>query len=832
MEQRYSLLTDQVLRPVLSPLRGLLWLLLLGSIAGTAAQAGTDESADLRIVAERAPAGGLAVVVVELTEPKPITSGELCLRYPLGPVLEELENVALLNSSPVTGSAQADGGEVEVTFDSPDASFGNSPDLPIMVLAIPVSAQASPGQSASIEIDLSRTTLRDPQGHPYTVTVKENDFSVGGVSITSLEPLSGIVAGGSFITVRGVGFQPGVEVDFQEANDDDAVFISSTEVRVPIGSDFNLLPTTRVRVRNQDDSEDLFYPAALLEGVAPPPPPQPALGIGRSLLRVAVGQSAEVEVDVEQASPGQSVVLRAQMGSLLQVTPPQILNASSQRLTFRVLGRQAGQSQLEAELGQLTATIPLQVVDGSSLTIPVIRNNADSRLGVALVNRAAEPSQVMIRAFPSTSGGPPSPPAQPALLFLQSALTLQPGEQRARFIDEIEAGLQDFSGWLEVSSLNPGLHATFLNLPAERITYAGDSGSIPAATTSYVTGSSFSASAPPEFSVTHRGLSPLALEVDWIGPEGDLRGQIQETLAGQETFIASFQQLFPQAQEDGFSGYLRVQADQPVVVYQQSLAPDFVFGQGAARPIADSETASGATALVAPGGGRLCLPHLIEGGGFFTEITLINGSPTAAQGQVTFMADSASDPLAGLSATVEMPGNAQRILRVGELLALDSSQLVSGSLIVELPLGSAASAVLGRLDDPGYRTAVPLLPEAVQEAVFAQVASGEVGSSQLFTGLAVADLRDPGSGPDAELLIEVFTESGELAGQASRPLAAGERRALLLTEWIEGLPDQQGGHIRVSSDAPIAIIELFGDFGQTFLSTVSASPASSVSKPR
>ena len=70
----------------LLPLSGRLWLILF---IPSAVHAQVDVGVDIRIVNEVAPAGGLAVVLVELTEPKPISGGRLRLDFGeslLGPV--------------------------------------------------------------------------------------------------------------------------------------------------------------------------------------------------------------------------------------------------------------------------------------------------------------------------------------------------------------------------------------------------------------------------------------------------------------------------------------------------------------------------------------------------------------------------------------------------------------------------------------------------------------------------------------------------------------------------------------------------------------------------
>jgi hypothetical protein len=87
---------------------------------------------------------------------------------------------------------------------------------------------------------------------------------------------------------------------------------------------------------------------------------------------------------------------------------------------------------------------------------------------------------------------------------------------------------------------------------------------------------------------------------------------------------------------------------------------------------------------------------------------------------------------------------------------------------------------------------------------------------RIFTGIT---LLNPNLGP-ALISLEVFAPDGQPKGVVLTELAAGEKRARLLPEWIQGLHRQLGGYVRVRSTRPVVGFELFGS--ADFLAAVPA----------
>lgn len=861
-------------------LLAILWTAALPISAQTA-------EAELRIVDEMAPPGGLAVLVVELTEPQPITEGEICVRVPPSPVLKKVQNVALLSrSAQVAGSATISNGVIDVQFTSPTSNFGIDADVPLMVIAIPVSSQAQPGQTVDVTIDLSRTTLLAPDGSTYPLSVKNARITVGGVSITGLQPASGNLSAGAQIVVQGVGFQSEVEIDFNNAAQNDPVLMGSTEAVVTLTAPFQLSPITRVRVRNPDDTEDLFYPAALLPGLATNDPPfaqadsadtfsatgveidvlgndsdpngnalsllsvsQPSngsaaiLGIGTILyqpdpdfvgsdtfdytvgdglggtanatvtvavspalifpeasLTLPLGGLGEVEVELFSSSDA-PVELTASDPNLVRLSPAQPPLPGQPTVGFRLVGTDLGQGEIVARQGPNSVSIPLEVVKGSVLRIPVLRNDSSTRVGLALINTSPDDSaQVRL------TGLTPAPSGE-AEISLSLTLVLEPGEQRARFLQEYDPGFDGFQGWVEVSSLQEGVEGVFLNLPQGRLIYAGGSLSDRVSGELILPVPHSSDPEATEVSIVHPNLGAADLDIEWIGADGQSKGVFQSTLDGHDSLAASLQAFFPSGEQSA-EGYLIVRSTDPVVAYLQVLTPEIILGE------------IGRSAPSMPG--SLHVPQFVGGSGLSTQLSVINLSDQLSEVQISLLGDDGNLIVDGLTTnpvTLELPAGGEMTVEGDELFGRTGG-LIVGSLLLESASPLVGTALISRPSDPSFLTTQPVSAQGAREVVFAQAASGDFNGVILFTGLA---LQNSNQEP-ATVEIFVHDSSGSLLGQTSLDIPPGGRLARLLSEFVDGLPPVAGGYVRVRSTHLLHVVEQFGDFRGTFLSTVGGSP--------
>ena len=194
------------------------------------------------------------------------------------------------------------------------------------------------------------------------------------------------------------------------------------------------------------------------------------------------------------------------------------------------------------------------------------------------------------------------------------------------------------------------------------------------------------------------------------------------------------------------------------------------------------------------------IPHLTVGGGFDTELNLINTDPTRTAQMEISVFDDEGMPLVGVPGSVEIslePGE-QALISLGSLLGLSLQQLTVGSLRIDVkevflgPFGSIPSlsgSIRFKTEDNRLSASLPLLSTQKTSALYPHVAQ----ALGFYSGVAVLN---PKAG-SVEETVEVFDSSGVLVGSKSFTLAPGARRAQLLSQLVPASDGQLGGYFRV-----------------------------------
>ena len=217
-----------------------------------------QQEASVRVAEEVAPPGGLALVQIELTEPLPILIGDITVGKK-GNVLGRICGFGLFSSSlDVIGVATQQGEQYRVRFRGFSGQIGNTEDLPVMTVAVEVDPGAPIGATGSIEIVESTLRLESPNGTVYLNDIKPGTVTVGGISITSISPASGIVPAGTRITFNGVGFNPESRIDIEDVALTNVQYVSPTQMVATAGQTFRI-ENSRIRLRNDSDVQDFFY---------------------------------------------------------------------------------------------------------------------------------------------------------------------------------------------------------------------------------------------------------------------------------------------------------------------------------------------------------------------------------------------------------------------------------------------------------------------------------------------------------------------------------------------------------------------------------------------
>lgn len=214
---------------------------------------------ELRIPDETVPPGGMLQLKVEITEPKPISKGGQKARFQAA-FLAPVQGIALFSpAGDASGTAVLSKGAANFSLNSPIADMGNVIDYPILTLAIPVKPTATPGKTATLELDPSISQWLKPNAQPYPVLVTNGILTVGGtLSITNIVPGGGVVPAGTKIAILGVGFRPDSTVQVNEAILASQTFVSANEIDVTLTTDVNMT-SRRIRVDNNNPNERAEY---------------------------------------------------------------------------------------------------------------------------------------------------------------------------------------------------------------------------------------------------------------------------------------------------------------------------------------------------------------------------------------------------------------------------------------------------------------------------------------------------------------------------------------------------------------------------------------------
>lgn len=207
----------------------------------------------LRIADEKAPAGSVVQIKIEVTEPKPISTGRGKIKVR---GITAVEGIVLMNEGQDTyGVAMVDGNELTFAVTSPSSVFGTPADYPILGIAGTVDSSAAVGTSFPLTLDTAGLTFRDASGAVYPYEIANGNLTVSnGVTIGDVEPGSAIVPAGGVVRITGTNFKPSTRLQLNETSIREQRFVSSNRIDVVLGQTASM-HGMRIRARN-DDGDD------------------------------------------------------------------------------------------------------------------------------------------------------------------------------------------------------------------------------------------------------------------------------------------------------------------------------------------------------------------------------------------------------------------------------------------------------------------------------------------------------------------------------------------------------------------------------------------------
>ncbi len=265
------------------------------------------------------------------------------------------------------------------------------------------------------------------------------------------------------------------------------------------------------------------------------------------------------------------------------------------------------------------------------------------------------------------------------------------------------------------------------------------------------------------------------------------------------TVIRSLSEVFPGASLGSFSGgYVTGEADRALVARE-------TFG--------NSREFNTLQAYGTFSGLRFHSAHFATGGGYTSELTLVNMDPSLqAVLTLTAMGSSGSAfSIPGNPVRISLPPRSQLIRTVSSLFPALPGSLTTGYIRIEMepyyyayfiitpPLAGAIR--FSSTDGMGSAT-LPLFIPLDTDFVYSHVAQ----NPGYFTGVAILNSEPT----PATVNLALFRADGSPVGSYSITLQGGEKIAKLLFELIPASAGQQGGHLRITSTLPVTSFSLFG----------------------
>ena len=220
-----------------------------------------------------------------------------------------------------------------------------------------------------------------------------------------------------------------------------------------------------------------------------------------------------------------------------------------------------------------------------------------------------------------------------------------------------------------------------------------------------------------------------------------------------------------------------------------------------------------------PSGRSFSIPHFAVGGGFDTELNLINtDSSRGVTLRIVVLDDQGNARLNPVQ--VSLGPLEQGVFHLSSLLGISSNEQIVGSLRIDLEEGFDSyldpASVNGSLrlksSDGRLSASLPLLLPRDADAFYAHIAQ-DLG---FFTGVAVLN---PHRNP-VEVRVEAFDQVGNQLGENTFTLPGGGRKAKLLMELIPATAGQVGGYFRVRGAREIVSFALFGDLASESISII------------
>lgn len=308
------------------------------------------------------------------------------------------------------------------------------------------------------------------------------------------------------------------------------------------------------------------------------------------------------------------------------------------------------------------------------------------------------------------------------------------------------------------------------------------------------------------FEMFNPGTATAGVTLTLSDSNGTTVATSSRSIAASGTVTQRFEELFPGVDLNSFAGgYVTGQSDVPLVVRE-------TFGNSY-----DSNVLPGRAGQALS---TFYLPHFASGGGYTTELTLVNTDLTAVAGLTVTLLDNNGTTI-GTPAAISIQPRTQTIQTLADLFPALGESLTTGYIRIDVaqffkgPF-PATPLITGSLRfsaaNGSSSSALPLVTSAASEFVYSHVAE----TAGYWTGVAILNTNST----SASVTLEVFTAGGASLGAKSLTLLPGHKIAQLLDQLIPATAGRSGGYVRITSDLPVTSFSLFGSNDGLSLSAI------------
>jgi len=132
-------------------------------------------------------------------------------------------------------------------------------DYPIMTIALQLPTNVSIGTKLPFTLDPSSSWNLGLLGNATVKAFPQATITVGGsISITIVVPGGGLLPSGTVVSIQGIGFQPGTQVQLSNVKTSSITVVSPQEIQIVLAAPTQMTGK-KIQVANPDGSQDTYY---------------------------------------------------------------------------------------------------------------------------------------------------------------------------------------------------------------------------------------------------------------------------------------------------------------------------------------------------------------------------------------------------------------------------------------------------------------------------------------------------------------------------------------------------------------------------------------------